>query len=218
MPMRTPRPALALFVGMAAFLLVLAGGCKPVQQASSAIDRTDPDAAVERTERQSVAEAALGNHAEVLAHGDLARNGLEQIFAVNRMAKAQRGDADSEGPAPLLILRAAILEKNGGRWAEVLRCDEHLKNPNGYLAGAPTARVSGWRLAYRTNAGRGLEMKFSPADMDTEAQASGAGDSPERAVVVRWNTKAKRYQSLDASQERYLNEVPTLETPLSILK
>jgi hypothetical protein len=210
MPMRTPRPALALFVGMTAFLSVLAGGCKPARQASSAIDRTDPDAAAERTETERVAEAALGNHAEVLEHGDLARNGLEQILAVNRMAKTQRGNGDSGGPAPILILRAAILEKNGGRWAEVLRCDEHLKNPNGYLAGSPAARVSGWRLAYRTDAWRGLEMNFSPADADMDTQG--------RAVVVRWNTKAKRYQSLDASQDRYLSEVPTVETPLSILK
>ena len=208
--MRNPRPALALFVGMTALLLVFVVGCKPAQQASSAIDRANPDAAAERPEAQRVAEAALGNHAEVLARGDLARNGLEQIFAVNRMAKTQRGDADSGDPAPLLILRAAILEKNGDRWAEVLRCDEHLKNPNGYLAGSPTARVSGWRLAYRTDAGQGLEMRFSPADLDADAQ--------RQAVLVRWNTKAKRYQSLDASQERYLSEVPTLETPLSILK
>jgi hypothetical protein len=208
--MRTPRPALALFVGMTALLLVFVVGCKPAQQASSAIDRADADAAAKREETQSVAEAALGKQAEVLAHGDLARNGLEQILAVNRMAKAQRGGADSEDPSPLLILQAAILEKNGGRWAEVLRCDEHLKNPNGYLAGSPTARVSGWRLAYRTNTGRGLEMKFSSADTDADAQ--------RQAVLVSWNTKAKRYQSLDASQDRYLSEVPTLETPLSILK
>ncbi len=30
--------------------------------------------------------------------------------------------------------------------------------------------------------------------------------------------KAKRYQSFDQSHERYLSEVPSLETPQSILK
>ncbi len=31
-----------------------------------------------------MADTALGKQAEVLAHGDLARNGLEQILVVNR--------------------------------------------------------------------------------------------------------------------------------------
>lgn len=162
-----------------------------------------------------MAEAALGKRAEVLAHGDLARNGSEQILAVNRLVNARR---DAAGPAGILILRAAILEKSGGKWTEVLRCDERLKNPNGYLAGSPAARVSGWRLEYNTDTARGLEMKFTPSDSDTDAQGLDSRESPKQALVVRWNTKAKRYQSLDASHEKYLSEVPALETPLSILK
>ena len=165
-----------------------------------------------------MAETALGKRAEVLAHGDLARNGSEQILAVNRLANARRDASGPASPAGILILRAAILEKSGGKWTEVLRCDERLKNPNGYLAGSPAARVSGWRLEYNTDAGQGLEMKFTPAEIDANAQGPGSSESPDKAVVVRWNTKAKRYQSLDASHEKYLNEVPTLETPLSILK
>lgn len=211
MPIRTSRAALALFFGMAAFLL---GGCNSAQQASSTIDRPNPEVA-ERTETQRMAEAALGKRAEVLAHGDLARNGSEQILAVNRLVNARR---DAAGPAGILILRAAILEKSGGKWTEVLRCDERLKNPNGYLAGSPAARVSGWRLEYNTDTARGLEMKFTPSDSDTDAQGLDSRESPKQALVVRWNTKAKRYQSLDASHEKYLSEVPALETPLSILK
>ena len=35
---------------------------------------------------------------------------------------------------------------------------------------------------------------------------------------VRWNKSAKRYQLFEQSHERYLSEVPSLETPESILK
>jgi hypothetical protein len=219
MSIPTPRPALALFLGMTAFLLV---GCNPTQPASPAIDRANSDAAAkEATETQGISEAALGKQAEVMEHGDLARNGLEQILVVNRLANAQRGAGslgDAATPAAILIRRAAILEKSDGKWTEVLRCDERLKNPNGYLAGSPAARVSGWRLEYNANASEGLEMKFTPADIDADTHGSSSSESPGKAVMVRWNKNAKRYQSLDQSHERYLNEVPTLETPLSILK
>jgi hypothetical protein len=218
MPIRTPRPALFLFIGATAFVYV---GCNPAQKAPSATGRANPDAAPERSETQSMAEAAMGKQAEVLEQGDLARNGLEQVLAINRLANARHGVGnieDAASPAGILILRAAIFEKSGGKWTEVLRCDERLKNPNGYLAGSPAARVSGWRLQYNTNASRGLEMKFTPADIDMDTQETGSSESPSRAVTVRWNIKAKRYQSLDAFHEKYLSEVPTLETPLSILK
>ena len=168
-----------------------------------------------------MAEAALGKQAEILEHGDLARNGSEQILAVNRIANAQRAAGKPAGagdPEAIFIRRAAILEKSDGKWSEVLRCDERLKNPNGYLAGTPAARVSGWRLEYSLDAGHGLEMKFTPADPDADGAGSGSGESPGKTVIVRWNKSAKRYQSLDQSQERYLTEVPTLETPMSILK
>ena len=168
-----------------------------------------------------MAKAALGEQAEVLAHGDLARNGLEQIFAVNRLgqqANAPRGGSGAVSPTPMLITRAAIIELNFGKWTEVLRCDERLKNPKGYLGGSPGARVSGWRLNFDPDTKQGLEMKFTPADADTDRQEPVGGDPPGKALVVRWNTKVKRYQSLDQSHERYLNEIPALETPLSILK
>jgi hypothetical protein len=212
---RNPRPALALSIGMAALLL---GGCNPAQPTSPRIDRAKSDRAAENAEAQSMAEAALGKQAEVLAHGDFARNGLEQILAINRLASAQRGIADPASPARILILRAAVLEKRDGKWTEVLRCDERLKNPNGYLAGSPAARVTGWRLEYNPDAGLGLQMKFTPADIDAETRGAGSGDSPGATIIVGWNNRLKRYQSLDQSHERFLNEVPTLETPLSILK
>ncbi len=199
---------------------LLLWGCNSAQPASSAAEGVNPDPAPEVSEPQSVAEAALGKQAEVLAQGDLARDGLDQILAVNRQANAQRGDASAASSAALLVVRAAILEKRDGKWAEVLRCDERLKNPNGYLAGSPAVRVSGWRLEYDPNAEKGLQMKFTPADAvaTADTQAPDGGEPRGRAIVVRWNARVKRYQSLDASHEKFLNEVPTLETPSSILR
>ncbi|MBZ5642213.1 MAG: hypothetical protein LAO19_05595 [Acidobacteriia bacterium] len=217
MTIPTPRPALALLVGITALFLAGCHSSKPAPAANGGADPGGKQAA----ESQSMAEAALGKQAEILEHGDLARNGAEQILAVNRIANAQRAagkPADAADPASIFIRRAAILEKSGGKWSEVLRCDEHVKNPNGYLAGTPAARVSGWRLEYSLDSGKGLEMKFIPADSDADGAGSGSSESPGKSVVVRWNKSAKRYQSLDQSMERYLTEVPTLETPMSILK
>ena len=212
---RTLRPVLALIVALTPLLFA---GCNPAQPVSSTMDRANPDQPAQAAQTQSIAEAALGKQAEVLAQGDLARNGLEQVLVVNRLAHARTSDAGAASPAAILILRAAILEKRDANWSEVLRCDERLKNPNGYLAGSPRARVSGWRLEYIQDPARGLEMKFTPAPIDADAQGSGSSESPGPAVAVGWNAKAKRYQSLDQSHERYLSEVPTLETPYSILK
>jgi hypothetical protein len=158
-----------------------------------------------------MADVALGKQAEVLAHGDLARNGLEQILVVNRNSSPSADRAGAAKREGVPISRAAILQQKNGRWSEVLRCDEYLKNPNGYLAGTPGARVNGWRLQYAPDTKQGLELKFTPID-------SSAGDPAGQTVVVKWNRGANRYQSMDRSQARYLNEVPTLETPQSILK
>ena len=215
MRIRNPRRAVSLQIGLAVIFLA---GCRPTQQLKSAGERSNPDAAGLADDTRRVVEAALGKQAEVLAHGDLARNGLEQLLIVNRFDNAPRSSAGLENPAAIFITRAAILEKSNGQWTEVLRCDEHLKNPNGYLGGSSAARVNGWRLEFSPDTTRGLEMKFTPANSEAGEQESRTGEPAGQTVVVRWNTKAKRYQSLDASHERYLSEAPTLETPHSILR
>ncbi len=128
--------------------------------------------------------------------------------------------AGSANPSPIFVTRAAILEKNDGKWAQVLLCDEHLKNPNGYLGGSPAARVTGWRLEYSQDAKEGLEMKFTPAERfdAVNVNADQNSESKYPTFDVRWNGSAKRYQSFDQSHERYLSEVPSLETPVTILK
>ena len=106
-----------------------------------------------------------------------------------------------------------------GKWSEILLCDEHLKNPNGYLGGSSAGRASGWRLEYTQDAKEGLEMKFTPAESFELARTRIKVPSERHPTFdVRWNKNAKRYQSFDQSHERYLSEVPSLETPQSILK
>ncbi len=126
-------------------------GCHSAQQAAPA----DVTAASQRAdvadEARGVAEASLGKQAEILAHGDLARNGLEQVLVVNRFSTGAAASAGGANPSPIFVTRAAVLEKNGGKWSEVLLCDEHLKNPNGYLGGSLCGAC--YRLAVRIQAG-----------------------------------------------------------------
>ncbi len=211
MKKRILRPALCACLAGCIVAGSFLAGCGSTQDPPTA-DPASVQRAAKETEAHQAAEAVLGKSAEVLAHGDLAHNGLEQVFVVRRMGNASGGDAGAAGSRDMRIVRAAIIEKDNGKWSEILLCDEHLKNPDGYLGGAPIERVSSWHLEYDPDTAKGLEMKFTPG-------ADGAeGETPGRTLVVRWNTKTKRYQSLDQSQEKYLNEIPTLETPHSILK
>ena len=151
---------------------------------------------------QKAAETALGSETEVLLYGDLAKNGSRQILAVNRM----KGTPQVAMPGTV-ITRGVILENIGGTWKEILRCDEHLENPKGFLGNIPLAPVNGWRLQYEQDNDKGLLLYFTPA-----ANPKGARALP---VEVRWNAKAKRYQSMDRNFENFLYELPALETPES---
>ncbi len=208
----------AWFVWLAAIILSVCG-CESAQQ-KAADEQTATEAANAEAEVQSVAANSLGQGSDVLLHGDLARNGREQVLVVNRFQKNGAAGGASGNAAPVSITRAALLEKNEGRWTELLRCDEHLKNAGGYLGGFPRAPVSGWRLEYAQDVNAGLEMKFTPLDMVANASvAPGANDAGHISDLdVRWNKNAKRYQSFDRSHERFLNEIPILETPESSLR
>ena len=153
-------------------------------------------------EIQKAAETALGSETEVLLYGDLAKNGARQILAVNRIKATPQVTMPGT-----VITRGVILENSGGTWKEILRCDEHLENPKGYLGNIPLAPVNGWRLQYEQDNAKGLLLYFTPA-----ADPKGARMLP---VEVRWNTKAKRYQSMDRNFQNFLYELPALETPES---
>ncbi len=149
-------------------------------------------------EIEQVAEGALGSDAEVMVFGDLARNGRQEVLAINRLKTTPSGVVPG-----VLFTRAVIVEKDGGSWKEVFRCDEHLKNPSGFLGGIPIAPVTGWRLQYEQHEDKGLVMYFTPL-----AQPAGGY---VQTMGVRWNPKVKRYQSLDRNFEQFLTEVPSLE-------
>jgi hypothetical protein len=154
---------------------------------------------------QAAAESALGSEAEVLVYGDLAKNGHREILAVNRLKTTPQGTVPGT-----LVTRVAVLENDVGAWKEVFRCDEHLKNTNGYLGGTPLAAVTGWRLQYEEDSQKGLQMYFTPL-----AKPEGGY---VQTIGVRWNPKLKRYQSLDRNFEQFLGEVPALETPQSQIR
>ena len=202
-----------------ASLLALSGcqASRPAAPADAApAAQVDPAA----DEARQVAEATLGRQAEVLAHGDLALTGLEQVLAVNRFSNGAPASEGGSNPKAIFVTRAAILEKNGAAWSEVLLCDEHLKNPHGYLSGPGAARVTGWQVQFQQDSKQGLELRLTPAD----ESSGGLGNSNENSghqragFEVRWNKSAKRYQTFDQSHERYLSEVPSLEAPESTLK
>lgn len=199
-------------------LSLLLAGCNQATQPETGAEPTNSDARKVADDAHQAAEAVLGKQAVILASGDLARNGLEQVLAVNSVARPEGDTVGRQDSAVISITRAAILQKSNGKWTEMLLCDEHLKNPNGYLGGTSTAPASGWRLEFIQDAKQGLEMKFTPEGVRPDEEQPGTDESADHAVAVRWNTKTKRYQSLDPSQERYLSEAPTLETPHSILR
>jgi hypothetical protein len=213
MATRKSRAITALFAAATTFLLV---GCKAARQ-TTPTEAAAPPAAPAVPESQQIAEAVLGKQAEVIAHGDLARNGSEQLLVVNRFDGATGGNVQPAHSSAIFVTRAVIVEKNDGKWVEVLRCDEHLKNTKGYLGGAPAAPVTGWRLVVNPDTDQGLELQFAPA-VASEEPSSSNREAGGRIISIRWNTKTKRYQSLDQSHKGFLGEVPTLETPQSILK
>jgi hypothetical protein len=155
-------------------------------------------------EIQAAAEAALGADTDVLVFGDLAKNGHQQILAVNRVKSTPEAAI-----AGIAAMRAAVIENDGGTWKEIFRCEGHLKNVHGFMGGTPLSPVNGWRLQYEQNAEKGLQMYFTPIAKPVGGYIQTIG--------VRWNPAAKRYQSLDRNYEQFLGEVPALDTPQSQL-
>lgn len=187
-----------------ACLLALLAGCGSAPETKPAETPKAAAPAVPQ-ELQDVAKALLGAESEVIVFGDLAHTGQQQALIVNRLAKTPQGAVPG-----LLITRAVVVEQDGRKWKEALRCDEHLKNPNGYLGATPLVPVTGWRLQHEQDAEKGLVLYFTPLEM--------AGASHIPTIGVRWNPKVKRYQSLDRNFEQFLGEVPTLETPTQRLR
>ena len=201
------RIVLNLALAAIAVSCVSCGGASA--PASSDAKPSEPAAAAPKpaipADMENAAETVLGDEAEVLAFGDLAKTGTDQVLAVNRLK------ATPEGVVPgTLITRLAVIEKDNSKWKELLRCDEHLKNTNGYLGGTPLAGVPAWRLQYEQDAQKGLVLYFTPL-------AKPAGGYVQ-TIGVRWNAKVKRYESLDRNFQEFLAESQQLEMPQSVLR
>src|SRR6266436_3165324 len=181
------------------------GGCGADAPKPAAQAETKPAEPVVPEEIQVAAKALLGSESQVLAFGDLAKNGKQEFLAANVVPKTPTNNLPGT-----IVTRAVVVENDDGKWAEVLRCDEHLKNQKGYLGLTPLASVTGWRLQYEQSEIKGLELYFTPL--------KGTTDSHGLPIGVRWNPETKRYQSLDRTYEHFLLESPSMQDARSTLR
>jgi hypothetical protein len=200
--------ALSCSLLVLSFAALAAGGCGvDVPSSNSATPaEAKPAAPAIPDEIQKAADTLLGSETQVLAFGDLAKNGGEQLLAANVLPKTPTMSIPGT-----VISRATVAEKNSvGQWIELLHCDEHLKNSKGYLALTPLDSVSSWRLQFEQDAQKGLQLYVTPVKSGAVAHVLPIG--------IRWNPATKRYQSLDQKYEHFLLEAPSLEDPRSVLR
>jgi hypothetical protein len=153
---------------------------------------------------QDAARALLGSETEVLLFGDLAKNGMQQFLAANVVPNTPKSTM-----AGTVVTRAVIAQNEDGKWVELFRADEYLKNQKGYLALTPLQPVTGWKLQYEKNPDTVMSLYITPVK-----QGSSERTLP---IAVRWNPANQRYQSMDTSYQHFLNEAPTLQSPRAAL-
>ena len=186
-------------------LSILLGGCgadapKPATQAE-----TKPAEPAVPEDMQLAATALLGSESQVLVFGDLAKNGKQEFLVANVVPKTPTNNLPGT-----IVTRVVVAENTDGKWAEVLRCDEHLKNQKGFLGLTPLVAVTGWRLQYEQSDDKGLQLYFTPL--------KGVTDGHVLPIGVRFNPATKRYQSLDHTYEHFLLESPSLQDLRSTLR
>ena len=179
-------------------------GCGQDAPSKPAAEAKPPAPAVPE-DVQDAADALLGKETTVLLFGDLAKDGKQQFLAANVVPKSTKNQLPGT-----IVTRAVVGESQDGKWTEILRCDEHLKNSKGFLPGTPIGGVTGWRLAFEQDPEKGLALYFTPL--------KGAVDTHTLPIGIRWNPKTQRYQSLDRSYENFLNESASLSTARSNLR
>ncbi len=154
---------------------------------------------------QAAAQNLLGKETQVLVFGDLAKTGKQQFLAANVIPKTPKNNIPGT-----IVTRAVLAEETDGKWSELLRCDEYLKNAKGYLALTPLTPVAGWKVQYDQDPVKGIQLYFTPVTMGADAHVKPIG--------IAWNPATKRYQSLDMTYEHFLMETPSLQTARSRLK
>src|SRR5215467_7729032 len=186
-------------------VVILLGGCGTEAPKPAAEAEAKPATPAVPDEIQSAAESLLGKETQVLLFGDLAKNGKQEFLAANVVPKTPQNNLPGT-----IVTRAVVVENTDGKWSEVLRCDEHLKNAKGFLGFTPVTAVTGWRLQYEQSNDKGLSLYFTPL--------KGITDSHPLPIGVRWNPATKRYQSLDRTYEHFVLESPSIETARSKLR
>jgi len=154
---------------------------------------------------QAAAVNLLGKETQVLVFGDLAKTGKQQFLAANVIPKTPKNNIPGT-----IVTRAVLAEETDGKWSELLRCDEYLKNAKGYLALTPLSAVAGWKVQWDQDPVKGIQLYFTPVK-------SGA-DNHVLPIGIAWNPTTKRYQSLDMTYEHFLMEKPSLDTARSVLR
>jgi hypothetical protein len=200
---RAIDPRLIILLLASATLLGCSGDePKPTPQVAA---ETKPAEPAIPQDIDAAAKSLLGSETQVLLFGDLAKNGKRQFLAANVVPKTPKNNVPGT-----VITRAVVAQEDNGKWTELLRCDEHLKNPKGYLGLTPLDTITGWRLQYEQNPEKGLQLYFTPLKVN--------GDSHVLTVGVRWNPATNRYQSTDATYEKFLKESPQLQNVRSTLR
>ena len=188
----------AILLGLICVSVGIVGCDAPAKNPAADSSAPKPNASAVPDDIFSAAKGALGGETEVLAWGDLALNGRQQILAINRLNKPEANTGSGA-----VFTRLAILENDGNQWKEILLCDAHLKNSNGFLGGTPTAAISEWRLQFEKNPKRGLLLFLKPFNQGPTVR--------DQTIAVRWNPEVKRYQAMDANYETFIGENPALE-------
>ena len=188
----------AILIGLVCVSMGVLGCESPAKNPAANSAAQQPKAPAVPDDIFAAAAGALSSEVEVLAWGDLALNGRQQILAINRLNKPELAAVSGA-----VFSRLAVLEKDGDQWKEILLCDEHMKNPNGFLGGTPTAGVSMWRLQFEKNPAKGLLLFFTPFKQGATVR--------DLTIEVRWNAAVKRYQAMDANYETFIGENPALE-------
>jgi hypothetical protein len=187
-------------IALLSFCLMIAGcGSEPPKPAEAAKEPAVPE------DVQNAAQALLGSEAQVLLFGDLAMNGKQEFLAANVVPNTPKSTV-----AGTVVTRAVVAENDDGKWVELLRADEYLKNSKGYLGLTPLKGVSGWKLQYESSAVKGVSLYFTPI--------KAGSNEKTLPIAVKWNPATQRYQSMDINYEHFLNEAPSLESPRSSLR
>jgi len=203
---RSRRIFLTMARGSLAFAAFLLPGCgqEPAPKPAAETPAKPAEPAVPE-DMQAAAQNLLGKETQVLVFGDLAKTGKQQFLAANVVPKTPKNDIPGT-----IVTRAVLAEETDGKWSELLRCDEHLKNAKGYLALTPLAAVAGWKVQYDQDPVKGIQLYFTPI--------KGPADPHVLPIGIAWNPTTKRYQSLDLSYQHFLMEKPTLDTARSVLR